>query len=342
MRPSSSTSRKRALSAPACGTTALWNFSEPARDCRHWNHAMVSAPRATWARASRIVWPGALAWLVGCQLTALVECSMSIHGAPPARPRVRSPLKASSARGCCEGVDDVVVGADDVDRRGPLGVVEVAEVLERHEVRRDGHARRELVEHGALAPHVVEQRVGAEALVVEHVRRVVEGRRAARRQDLLPVGVALAPEGGAPRLVERLERVVAPAQPRAEVARALVAVAGQVVAGVLVGDVPHREAGVVVVAGRQLPRQREGVLAEDGGGGAPRLPAAGRERVPVDVDGQDLRVGGREPRRRGRRRRREVDGDAAGVQLVHDRCRATRSRTRPWRARASSTRRCRG
>ena len=92
MRPSSSTSRKRALSAPACGTTALWNFSDPARDWRHWNQPMVSAPRATWASASRIVWPKALAWLVGCQLTALVECSMSIHGAPPARPRVRSPL----------------------------------------------------------------------------------------------------------------------------------------------------------------------------------------------------------------------------------------------------------
>ena len=100
MAPSSQTSRKRALSRPAWGTRAEWNFSEPERDWRHWKKPMVSAPRATCATLSRMVWPGAFAGLTGCQLTALVECSISIHGRPPARPRVRSPLKDSSARGC--------------------------------------------------------------------------------------------------------------------------------------------------------------------------------------------------------------------------------------------------
>ena len=88
----------------------------------------------------------------------------------------------------------------------------------------------------------VEQRVGPEPVVVEHVRRVVERRRAPRGQDVVPGGVALAPEGRAPGLVEPVERGVAPLEPLAEGDRAVVAVAGQVVAGVLVRDVPHRQA----------------------------------------------------------------------------------------------------
>ena len=45
----------------------------------------------------------------------------------------------------------------------------------------------------------------------------------------------------------------------------------------------------------------------------PWLSAAPPEILPVDVDGQDLGVGRREPRRRGGRRRREVDG----LSLIH-------------------------
>ncbi len=99
MAPSSQTSRNRSLSSPACGTRAEWNFSEPDRDWRHWKKPSVSAPRATWVSESRMVPPGTLAGLTGCQFTALVECSMSSQGRPPARPRVRSPAKDSSARG---------------------------------------------------------------------------------------------------------------------------------------------------------------------------------------------------------------------------------------------------
>ena len=34
--PSSTTSRQTRLSVPACGSSAEWNFSAPARDARHW------------------------------------------------------------------------------------------------------------------------------------------------------------------------------------------------------------------------------------------------------------------------------------------------------------------
>ena len=53
-------------------------------EARHWKNITPSAPRATCARLLRRSWPGALATLRGCQLTALVECSISSHGSPPA------------------------------------------------------------------------------------------------------------------------------------------------------------------------------------------------------------------------------------------------------------------
>ena len=81
------------------GRRGFANFSAPLRDARHWKKQMESAPRATWPSTVRTSSPSRLAWLTGCQLTALVDVSMTIHGRPAARPRVRSALKASSARG---------------------------------------------------------------------------------------------------------------------------------------------------------------------------------------------------------------------------------------------------
>ena len=68
----------------------------PNREARHWKNMTPSAPRATWAMLLRASSPGRLAMLRGCQFTALVECSMSSQGAPPARLRVRSAHIASS------------------------------------------------------------------------------------------------------------------------------------------------------------------------------------------------------------------------------------------------------
>ena len=79
-------------------------------------------------------------------------------------------------------------------------------MLHRHEVRGDRDAGRELVQQVALGGEAVQQRVGAEAEEVQLLGRVGERRRRARRQDLVPVAVVLAPERGAPRLVERVER----------------------------------------------------------------------------------------------------------------------------------------
>ena len=88
--------RHTSVSVPACGSIAEWNFSAPAADWRHWKNITASAPRATCASECRSISPGRLVRLRGCQFTALVECSMSIHGSPPATPRVRSALNASS------------------------------------------------------------------------------------------------------------------------------------------------------------------------------------------------------------------------------------------------------
>jgi hypothetical protein len=45
--PSAHTSSKeRLVSIGPCGTIALWNFSAPARDARHWKKQIPSAPRA--------------------------------------------------------------------------------------------------------------------------------------------------------------------------------------------------------------------------------------------------------------------------------------------------------
>ncbi len=101
--PSSATARNRSLSAPACGTIAEWYFSAPAADCRHWKKQTASAPCATCSRESRASSPGRLATFTGCQLTALVECSIRNHGRPPAMPLVRFAEKDSSSRSCGPG-----------------------------------------------------------------------------------------------------------------------------------------------------------------------------------------------------------------------------------------------
>ncbi|GAA2850801.1 hypothetical protein GCM10020220_045240 [Nonomuraea rubra] len=81
--PSATTSRQILVSVPACGSIAECHFSAPARDWRHWKNMIPSAPLARcWSELRRSS-PGVLARLRGCQLTALVECSMSSHGRPP-------------------------------------------------------------------------------------------------------------------------------------------------------------------------------------------------------------------------------------------------------------------
>src|SRR5699024_9416936 len=82
-------------SGPAWGTIAEWNFSAPFFEARHWKNMTPSAPRARCDSELRAISPGALATLRSCQFTPEVECSIRIHGCPPARDRVRSASKAS-------------------------------------------------------------------------------------------------------------------------------------------------------------------------------------------------------------------------------------------------------
>src|SRR5918994_5090394 len=78
--PSSTTERQSPLSVPACGNIAEWYISAPAREARHWKKHTASAPRATYVRLFRRSWLVGFAAFTGCQLTALVEDSMRIHG----------------------------------------------------------------------------------------------------------------------------------------------------------------------------------------------------------------------------------------------------------------------
>ena len=94
--PRVQTSRQRAESVPAWGSIAEWNFSAPAFDARHWKNRSPSAPRARCVRLSLVIWPGSLAGLRGCQLTAEVECSISNQGAPSDSDRIRSADMARS------------------------------------------------------------------------------------------------------------------------------------------------------------------------------------------------------------------------------------------------------
>ena len=187
----------------------------------------------------------------------------------------------------------------------------------RHEVRRDRHVGRVPPDDLLLGEVEVEEGVGPEAVEVEQVRRVPEARRRPRREQLVPVRVPLAPERRAPGLVEPVERHVPPLQPSPELGRAGVAVAGQVVARVLVRDVPQGQRRVVGVAGGQLVGEREREVAVEAARRAPRLAATGPQRAAVAVDREDLGVGRGEPGRWARRRGGEVDGDVVGVQEVH-------------------------
>ena len=234
---------------------------------------------------------------------------MSSHG-PPATPRVRSSANACSACGCGQAVVEVVVLADDVHFGRPREVVLFGAVLHDHEVGRDGHGR-VLPEDVAFGAVVVEQGVGGEAREVHLLGGVGHRRRDPRWQHLVERRVVLAPERGAPCVVQLVDIAVAVGEPAPERRGRHVAPAARVVATQLVGHVPETHRRMPAVAARHLLDERERVLPEDRRAGAPRLPAARPERVSGMVDRKDLRVGGREPRRGRGGRRGHVDRDAA-------------------------------
>src|SRR5262249_44223890 len=139
---------------------------------------------------------------------------------------------------------------------------------------------------------------GREALPIELLGRVDEGRRAARWANFLPRVVALAPERRAPGLVQRLDAAIAPLEPRAEGGGRFVAEALGHVAGVLVVDVPHRQCRVVAIALGQPLHQRGGALAI---GFAMRAVLLARARPQPRTVGRDRQALWMQPCQPGRR-----------------------------------------
>ena len=151
-----------------------------------------------------------------------------------------------------------------------------------------GCARAVRGEHGPLGAVAGEQLVGAEPGEVELLGRVGEGGGGARRLDLVPARVVLAPDRPAPGLVQPAELAVARPEPAPEGLRRPLAVAGGHVAAVLVADVPHGDGRVLRVAlapsarpGRRRRRGRPGRSGSSAGArrGASRRPSAVTGRI---------------------------------------------------------------
>ncbi len=215
------------------------------------------------------------------------------------------------------GAFEVVVVGDDVDGLGELPQVDVG-VVAGHEVRRHGLDRVDRAEQFGLGPVELEQLPGREALEVEDVGGVGDRRRRQGREDLVPGGVRLRPERGAPRRVEAVEVGVALAQPGAELGGGRRGVRAGVVAAVLVVDVPQLHGGVVVVAAGHLLGDAQGLGEVDVRGGVEALAGAVGEAAALGVDRERLGVGGGEPGGRGGGGGGEADLDAARVEEVED------------------------
>ncbi len=157
----------------------------------------------------------------------------------------------------------VVVPGGEVQVGRPAVVVEGA--VEAHEVGGDGRVRVVGADRLLLGQEAAEEGVGGEAEVVEG--DALEGRvvgaapvfgESVRRLDLVPVGVAVGPEGGPPGVVEGLEGAVPVPQPLPERLGAQVAVTG---AAVLVVDVPGEQGRVAGVPFGEARDECGGVLA---------------------------------------------------------------------------------
>lgn len=213
--------------------------------------------------------------------------------------------------------DQVVVVGDDVDLAAPGPVVDGVALAEGgHEVGRDRDAGCQAVKDVPLRAEVLAHRRVGEPLVVEGLARVADRRGGARRVDVLEARVPLAPEGGAPGLVDGVDRAVRRPQPAAEVGGAGVAVAGGDGDAVLVVHVPHGQRRVAAVAlGEARGDGRRGravvrVAVADRATGAELVAHA------LGGDRQGVGMAAVEPDRRRHGRGAEVDADAVLVQQI--------------------------
>src|SRR5258708_35642577 len=127
-----------------------------------------------------------------------------------------------------------------------------------HEVGRDGHAGRQLVENSFL--HLVElkERIGRKSLEIELLRGIAVVRCAPWRKNFVPVSVNLTPKRGAPRRIKVADRAVLLPEPRAKRHRAGCTVALTRVAGIFVVYVPGGEGGMIAIAFGELANKLRG------------------------------------------------------------------------------------
>ncbi len=171
-------------------------------------------------------------------------------------------------------------------------------------------------DHLDLRPVAGEQLVAREPVEVEQLGRVAERRRGPRRHDLLERVVPLRPERRAPRPIELVDRAVLRREPLAERGRRHVAVAAAHVASVLVVHVPQLERRMLGVPLHQSRDELPRPLAVHGRARAVLLATADRQSHAVLGHGQRLGMPHREPWRRRRGGRGEVDADPVRVQEV--------------------------
>lgn len=184
----------------------------------------------------------------------------------------------------------VVVDGDQVDLAAECPQVQVL-VGGQHEV--GGHRAVAVgADRVALLAVGGERLVGPVAAEVQGLAGVAVPLAGAGRQDLLPGGVALAPECRPPGLVEGVERAVAGAQPDPEGGRGVIAPAE---GRVLIVYVPQGERRMVAVAFGECAGDAPGGPAVGGGGEAVGVPAAVGQSDAVAADRQGVRVGQGEP-----------------------------------------------
>src|SRR5690606_9695287 len=163
------------------------------------------------------------------------------------------------------GVESGAVGVD-VDGH-QVGVRSPPPRVDRHpgaerEVGGDGHVGGGGAQHGAQGPVVAAHRLGEEAAEVQQVAGVGQVLGGAGRLDVLRGRVRLAPEGGGPGVVERVQAGGASAQPGGEGAGGGLAVG---VGAVLVVDPPQPQGGVAGVAFGEGAGDPQGRLPVGGG-----------------------------------------------------------------------------
>lgn len=135
---------------------------------------------------------------------------------------------------------EVVVVRDEVHFVGPVSIVHAALVRGDHEVRGERLVRADFGDRVAFGLVEVEKHVVAESLEIELLTGVDHGIGAHEPWDehFVEVVHLLTPEGGAPRLVERVDGAVLAAAPCAEGLERIVGVVLAVVPAVFVAHMP--------------------------------------------------------------------------------------------------------